>query len=479
MMEHLIKINLPGGFISAGDLYEILLIAENAGATDVRFGNRQQLYFTVESDRLDDLETDMFSAEINYETDSDQYPNIISSYVADTIFNQEGWLREGVYKDILDAFDHQPRLKINLADNQQTFVPFFSGNINFIASDTSNYWYMYIRFPKSGKIYCCPSLVYSDDLPSVAKTVEELILGNRHLFFDQKNADEKLLFKMLFKTSKGGSQPATDLLKLPGFYLPYYEGFNKYNNRYWLGIYRRNELFPLDFLKEACMLCIKTRIGQLYTTPWKSIIIKGIDPADRYEWGLILSKYRLNVRHAANELNWQIEDICEEGLELKKQLVREFEEADLRTYQLCFAIKTQPKTGLPGSIVIKKTNGGLYDILRTRDFNPNSKDYITYLEQIEPWQLSANLISLCKDFYDLQSCNVPSTDNIPDTSDADMKKEIYQCNSCLTRYDNVYGDQFNNIKKGVKFCDIAEYVCPVCEAPKSQFSLLRNVVNLQ
>ena len=29
-MEHLVKINLPGGFISAGDLYEILLIAEAA-----------------------------------------------------------------------------------------------------------------------------------------------------------------------------------------------------------------------------------------------------------------------------------------------------------------------------------------------------------------------------------------------------------------------------------------------------------------
>ena len=47
-MAHLIKINLPGGFVSAGDLYEILLIAENAGARHIRFGNRQQLYFTIE-----------------------------------------------------------------------------------------------------------------------------------------------------------------------------------------------------------------------------------------------------------------------------------------------------------------------------------------------------------------------------------------------------------------------------------------------
>src|SRR5215217_903504 len=107
-MEHLIKINLPGGFISAGDLYEILEIAESAGAASIRFGNRQQLYFTISEDRLEDLELDMLKSEISYEVDADRYPNIISSYVTDTIFTQyDGWLREGVYKDIFDAFDYQ------------------------------------------------------------------------------------------------------------------------------------------------------------------------------------------------------------------------------------------------------------------------------------------------------------------------------------------------------------------------------------
>ena len=180
-------------------------------------------------------------------------------------------------------------------------------------------------------------------------------------FTIKKDVNEYLFFKKRFrKRNDAKFQDIAYPLKLPDFYLPYYEGFNKYNNKYWLGVYRRNELFPLEFLKDvACQLCLKTSIGQIYTTPWKSIIIKGIDPVDRPEWGLLLSKYYLNVRHAANELNWQIEDICEEGLELKKQLVMEFEEIDLRTYQLCFAIKTQPKTGLPGSVIIKKNGDGL------------------------------------------------------------------------------------------------------------------------
>lgn len=474
-MEQLIKINLPGGFISAGDLYEILLIAESAGAKHIRFGNRQQLYFTIDEDRLEDLELDMLKSEINYEINADLYPNIISSYVADTIFNQhEGWLREGVYKDIFDRFDHQPQLKVNLADNHQSFVPFFSGNINFIAANTNNYWFIYIRFPKTGKICCLPSLVYSEDIPVVAKAIEDVILEKKELFYNQKNIDENLFYKALLKKTGAVLQPSTETLKLPDFYLPYYEGFNKYNNKYWLGIYRRNELFLIEFLKDACLLCLNTRIGQIYTTPWKSILIKGIEQPDRVQWGLILSKYRLNVRHAANELNWQIEDICSEGLELKQQLVREFEEADLRTYQLCFTIKTQPKTGLQGSVIIKKDTTGLYDILHTRDFNPNSKDEVIYRRQIRPEELSGHLIALCDTFYDIQSDAIlPLSAAIPAETDAQQdKKHIYQCNSCLTRYDKLYGDPANNIEKDVDFETLTSYSCPVCDAPKNEFSLI-------
>lgn len=480
MKQHLVKINLPGGFISAGDLYEMLLIAENAGAKEIRFGNRQQLYYSIDPARLEDMELDMLKAAIHYEISDDSFPNIISSYVADTIFNHEGWMREGVYKDILDMFDFQPRLKVNIVDNQQTFVPFFCGNINFITSSTNNYWYLYIRFPKTGKQYCCPSLVYSDDIPTMAKIAEEVILNNKELFYDKGDADGKLFYKMLLKRSGVAPRPVTETLKLPDFYLPYYEGFNKYNSKYWLGIYRRNELFPLDFLKEVCLLCLKTRIGQIYTTPWKSIIIKGIEQTDRNQWGSILSKFSLNVRHAANELNWQIEDICDEGLELKKRLVREFEEADLRTYQLCFAIKTQPKTGLPGSVIIKKTKDGLFDLLHTRDFNPNSKNFVVYKESIATDSLSKYLITLCNEFYMLQSditSRQSSSAEAEQPQGVNNAKKVYQCKNCLTIYDEDYGDEFNNIKAGTSFEVLMGYVCPTCGSDQEDFiGVERNMI---
>jgi hypothetical protein len=276
-IAHIIKINLPGGFVSAGDLYELLVIAENAGAQHVRFGNRQQLFFTVSDAELEDMETDMLRAGITYEVGTDLHANTISSYVCDTIFSPESWLREGVYKDIFDLFTYQPKLKINLVDRHQTFVPFFSGNFNFISSDVSNYWYLYVRFPKTSQFYCWPSLIYSDDIPVISQKAEEVVLKNRGLFYDKPHIDEQLYADMVNKELDLHLQPITAPLQLPDFYLPYYEGFNRYaNNKYWLGIYRRNELFDIDFLKDVCNLCQKTRVGQLYTTPWKSILIKGL-----------------------------------------------------------------------------------------------------------------------------------------------------------------------------------------------------------
>jgi rubredoxin len=472
--KHCIKINLPGGVISAGDMYEILLIASNAGATTISIGNRQQLFFCVDADRLEDLQTEMMQAEIKYEINKDDFPNILSSYVTDAIFNTESWLKEGVYKDIFDLFDFTPRLKINLVDSNQTFVPFFSGNLNFITSGISNYWFLYIRFPKTNSSYCWPSLVYAEDIPVIGKVAENVMLNNRHLFYDQPEIKHQLFFEMVMAGNNFGDQPVTEPLKLPDFYLPYYEGFNKYaNNKYWLGIYRRNEVYPLAFLKDICTLCLKTRVGQLYTTPWKSLLIKGINETDRAEWGNILNKYQVNVRHAANELNWQLENLCNKSLDLKKQLVREFEEHDLRTYRLCFAIKMQPKTGLPGSVIIRKQEGELFDVLHSRDFNPNSKDLIAYRDDVPQNELAQCLIGLCK-YYHLTLSENSSLANTyhdePEESNSEtIKYMVYQCKSCLTVYDKAYGDIVNGIVANTEFETLSCYSCPVCEATKENF----------
>ncbi|GAB3532062.1 hypothetical protein GCM10027443_15300 [Pontibacter brevis] len=484
MKKNLVKINLPGGMVSAGDLYRILEAAEKAGVENVRFGNRQQVIFYVSENKLEALRQDLMAADIMFELDADIHPNIISSYAIEDVFYHADWLREGVYKDILDLFDYRPQLKINLVDNNQTFFPFFTGNLNFIASDTSNYWYLYIRFPKTNIIYAWPSLVYSEDIPGLSSVIESTIFANKEQFYDQPAVDGNVLHGLVNASGNFVVQPVTKALKLPDFKLPYYEGFNRYGNKLWLGIYRRDELFPVSFLKDVCKICLKTRVGQLYTTPWKSIIVKGIELTDRDLWDVVLCKHRINVRHASNELNWQVEDLCDYGLDLKNYLVRIFNEKDVRTYRLCFAIKTQPKTGLFGSIIIRTQQQDVqgtdfsnerFEILHTREFNPNSKEFISYRKDVTRQELSTYLIELCDLFYELQSepefmsNAVYLEEEVPAEPEEQVIHQVYQCKNCFTVYDEAFGDALNQVTAGTPFYAIAAYSCPTCDAPKEDF----------
>jgi rubredoxin len=474
--QHIIKINLPGGIVSPGDLYEILTIAEKHNVNSVRFGNRQQLLFTIDESALEDLKDGFLVADVDYELNQDKFANIVSSYVTEEVLYTSNWLREGVYKDILNDFSYKPELKINLVDYYQNLIPFFTGNLNFISSEKSNFWYLYIRFPKTNTMFCWPSLVYSEDIPLISKAIEKVILTEKSTFYNQENIDGNLLYEKINANNKYLNQPFDNPLVHTGFQLPYYEGFNKYgNNKLWLGIYRRNESFSIPFLKEICTLCLNTRIGQLYTTSWKSLVIKSINQDDRKYWSNLLNKHRINVRHAANELNWQLEDLCQEAIDIKLELVKNFEEADLRTYPLCFAIKTKPNTGLFGSVIIRKRNAvskfgeALFEVLHTHNFNPNSKDFVTFAMSVSRQQLGETLIALCDYFYDLNVGESPEVQEKPKSKPSETLIYAHQCRHCLTIYDPEFGDPSQNIDAGTTFESLENYICPTCDAPKTDF----------
>jgi hypothetical protein len=91
---------------------------------------------------------------------------------------------------------------------------------------------------------------------------------------------------------------------------------------------------------------VYTRHGKAY--------YKNIDSAHRKLWDIVLGRFRINVRHAANELAWQVEDYTNKGLQLKGQIIRYFDKEDVRTYGLCFAVQTKPTSSMFGSVVIRK-----------------------------------------------------------------------------------------------------------------------------
>lgn len=478
-------INFKGGIISPGYLKEILEIAKESRVSDVRFGLRQQLIMDISLKHFETFIQSCVEKKISFYKSKDATPNIVSSYPAAGIFAQENWLREGVYKDIFDSFDYESRLKINICDKHQSFTPFYSGHINWVSSSSDHFWHLYIRFPKTNKLYKWKELIYTNDLVTLSKRIEQEIWNDRFLFYGNENADGDLLCHRLKLLTAYVSKPAVEEPMID-FSLPYYEGFNKANNQLWLGVYRRDELYPVSFLIDVCNICLSSRIGQLYTTTWKSIIIKNIDSSNRKIWDYVLGKYRINVRHAANELNWQVEDGSEEGLQLKRHIIRYFDKEDVRTYGLCFAVQTKPTSSMFGNIIIQKQQTKnphrlksleRYNILYKKKFNPNEKENVLFREGVEKGHLGVYLVSLCKLFYEqldqkdmFPEHSATKKDTVPD------KKLIYQCSDCYTVYDPDLGDQEQNIAAGTSFENLpSTYHCSLCEASSKRLLLIEDL----
>ncbi|MBP6025165.1 rubredoxin [Ferruginibacter sp.] len=483
-MTNTISINFRGGIISPGDLYNIMLAASKVKVMYVRFGLRQQLLIDMESYSVDDFTVELDTLQIAYEINSSNYPNICSSYPAEEVFINNTWLSEGVYKDIFDSIDYTPKLKINICDSNQSFTPILTGNINWIASTTAqHYWYLIVRFPKTNVIYEWGSLCYTNDIPAVTKRIEEIILQHPEKFMGNETANGEELFAQVNKDNYSTKQ-AENPVTLPAFNLPYYEGLNRYNNnKYWLGIYRRDELFSVLFLKKLCKLCLETKLGQLCCTSWKTIIIKSIEEKDKAKWNLLLEEFQINMRHAANELNFQVEDNSAEGLALKTFLVNHLSMDDTRTFGICIGIKTRKKSEIFSSILVRRRYVidilgiklfKVYDILCAKDFNPNERTGEIFSKDnpkvLLPEQLRRCILKFYEHRADLTKSTLAAAKPKPA---ADVKKTVayvYQCSNCFSVYDEVAGDAANGIAAGILFEQLpAAYCCPLCEADKNSF----------
>jgi hypothetical protein len=136
------------------------------------------------------------------------------------------------------------------------------------------------------------------------------------------------------------------------------------------------------FLKKLSQLCVDTGISQVCCTAWKTILIKGIKEEQKEDWNLLLEEFMINMRHAANELNFQVEDNSAEARELKSFLVTNLNIEDTRSFGLCIGIKTRRKSEIFSSILVRRRYVidlpflklfRVYDILCAQDFNPNER----------------------------------------------------------------------------------------------------------
>ncbi|WP_159519700.1 rubredoxin [Sunxiuqinia indica] len=473
--KELYRILNKGGVLSPALLYKILLVAEKAGNKHVHFGSRQDILFYLPTNfKTEQLNRSGVS--IHKRTSGVQ--NLVSSYSCVDILPSTSWIYSGIYLKIIDQFTYDHVLRINIVDPKQNMVPLFYGNLNFVASETPNYWHLYLSLNPNKDPQVWPGLIFTDDIATFAQALEQLIIR------DKLETVEALLYALENSPLQKITLENTKKIDLPIGFFPYYEGLNKIDGKdqYWAGFYWRNNNYPIQFLKEVCQLCQRTNVVKISFTPWKTLLIKDIETKDKIHWEELIGRFGINMRHSSFELNWHLPLLDENAFKLKRYLVSAFDKLDIRTYGLSFGIQTQP--GEKFTSVVIRIKGrlsflGKYDFTRkysieyAYDFNPNNNHYLEYAGNLSKDELPEKLNDISKKYY-AQSFVQSQTRHLNrQESPRRTYKIVHQCPECRTVYDERYGDLLTNIEAGTTFYELPDhYGCPVCETPKTAFSEL-------
>lgn len=469
MNDDLYRILIKGGVTSPGELKDSITMLEAAGLTEVYFGSRQDLLFPLKNSTEESItQISKFNTEVIEER---SYQNIVSSYVSADIFDMTYWLKGSTYLYILERFDYLPKLKINITDPKQRLVPIFSGNLNFIASDQEDYWYLHLNIPAQNMVGFYPVLIYTWDITGISRAIEKN--------YAKADGIENLFF-ILNSNLDTNNKTMDKKLEIPYLTFPYYEGMNRMGlDSYWLGLYWRNNKYDLKFLKEFCGFCLDNTIGKICITPWKSFIVKGIKQNSRPELESFLGQWGINVRHSQLEMNWHLPVEDQEALELKKFLVRSFDQNDISTYGLTFGISNDVgKRSHFSSVIIEKNQSPsivkdfevrpTYNVLYFENFDPNTNSYIIHAQDVDKIELPGLLMELSKKYFG-QLGKVKKKDVEVDKKE-DLTSEVYQCTSCMTIYDVSLGDIKSSIVAGIKFENLPDdYCCSVCGSAKEGF----------
>ncbi|WP_428667153.1 hypothetical protein [Runella sp.] len=447
-----LRISTPGGVVTPDELQRLAAVSRQWALGKMEVGFRQDLLMPCTDSQLPALREHLSLQGFQVEGEIPIHPNIVSSVVAQNIFPKLSWLRSGDYLDILDEFDFKPRLKINLIDPTQELIRPLTGELNFIASPTPSFWYLAVNLPALGTMQVWPELLDGEQIAEWVKAIEHVWSASDSI----RSFDE--LFQLVTSKFAGRSRRIQKELNLTPKPYPHHEGIYRYDERYWIGLYQRDNEFEASFLEALCQLCKDVKIGRLYPTPFKTFIIRDIPKETIYQWEKLLGIWGIHTHYSSLELNWQLPDADAAALRLKTELVDAFERTRIRTSSLSFSIG-QRNADTTSTIVIEplSTDYQRFRIVHSPDFFIGNTEWETFAADVARKNLPEVLRRLAQKYYEqLSTEKKTSLTRKTATLKPIMTETVMRCKHCLT---------------------VAElpaplpllYVCPTCNAPAGDF----------
>lgn len=470
-----LRILTHGGSIAPNDLRQLAGWAANYGLTSLEVSNRQSVLLNLPSAiTREDMARRIHALGLPTDEADPQAMNIVSSLPATDVFPDTPWLTAGVYLDVLAQFTTAPRLKVNLIDPAQSLVAPFTGNVNFVASPEPNYWYVFLRPSGSVRRYQWPILIESEFIAGFVRAVEKHYFGNPADTGVRATLDT--FYRAVMADFQGRTRKVAEDLKLPSVTMPLYEGFHQTRNgNFWLGLYRKNYAFSLEFITALCDLCRDTRMGKLYLTPYKTLLIKDIREGDRPAWDRLLGRFGVRTNLPAWHLNWHLPNADADAIALKDQLLSQLDNADVRTDELSFAVNV-PFSEATASVIIHQNRCvglggvGLFDMYQRTNLSVTNAQYILYAKSQPVPAIASAIGQLSLAYYERLTPGTAQADPPADPLPAPPARLIHECPHCLSRYDARHGEPHRGITAGTPFAELTDYTCGLCESQKAEFA---------
>ncbi len=473
-----VEIYCNGGIVSPGELRKIAMIAQRYGATSLQLGNRQEIRFSILEDTLERFRTRIGLMSLSYTVGVHDRFNIISSALTKDILNTHVWLTEGEYKDVLQSFDFQPSIAINIVDPIQYAIPLFTGVLNFIASAHEGYWNVYFSLPKQKEQGWMPILIQSDKIASFSMFVQTCIESQDAIKLSE-------LMNELYQLDTWNFKNADLYPSIPDYHFFPIEGVHSNGNVQWLGIFDKYNVFPISFIDAFCVEALESNVGTIYITPWDSFMIKNISDKRLPYWENLLGLFDVNTGHAAHELNWNMNEWNRNSNYIRSYVNDYFRKNDKRTEGLIIGVNNEPNDNFYSIKIVEQPMFTLfgriffpvYHIRYKENFNPNNPVDKSFMDYIQKKNLPEFISFLTQEYYTKKKAKSDKITVKEVVTPKVVKPKVnfelaYQCSTCLTIYDPTYGDPDEGIVAGTLFTDLPEnYCCSICSNSKKGFNL--------
>ena len=483
-----LRVACPGGIIGTGALRTVAELSGAWGVDRLTIGHRQDLLVAG----IPDTYVARFRSAVAPlrvdRAEASGHPNVTSSAAACGIARGVPWLDAGIIQSILTGIRFRPSFAINVADPHQDLLPLTSGLVNFLAADEVDSWRISVaadhhprrgaRAPGRHDRVTLPYLVPSEYVAEAVRAAEETVgdagAEASHVSEDLAHAVRVRLGARLVHADTGQRLPPPEYGDYEGVH-PMQSG-----SGYWIGMSAGTRPFRHRFLEQMCIRAAQQGIGAVFTTCWRSLVLKNVAQEQLPEWRMLLGRHGVRVRHVDAALHWQISDRLPQARDLAGTTIARLARRSIVTSGLSFAVTDDPTRHEVAVAVQPLADERLpfsrlrrrYAVRHREGFDRHNPGWLTFARRLRERDLAAAIATLTRRFY-RDDGEPPTPEAEPPEPPAEERSGAHSCAACGNEYDPSYGDPLGQVSPGTVFAALpAGWRCPVCDGPPADYQPL-------